>query len=100
MNVGKTKFMPFDQGKTDSIQINDGTKLEEVRDFEYLGVWMESSAKDIKQHKGAGWKACSKLTKIWKSSLPSQEDSSLDCLKQLSSQYCYMAVQRRQLCSK
>ena len=31
---------------------------------------MESSAKDIKQRKAAAWRACGKLTKIWKSSLP------------------------------
>ena len=70
MNAGKTKFMSFNQGKTGSIHTNDGTKLEEVKDFKYLGAWMESSAKDIKQRKAAAWRACSKLTKIWKSSLP------------------------------
>ena len=70
MNAGKTKFMSFNQGKTGSIQTNDGSKLEEVRDFKYLGAWMESSTKDIKHRKAAAWRGCSKLTKIWKSSLP------------------------------
>ena len=70
MNAGKTKFMSFNQGKTGSIQTNDGPKLEEVKDFKYIGAWVESSAKDINQRKAAAWRACSKLTKIWKSSLP------------------------------
>ena len=33
---------------------------------------MPSTEKDIKMHKGAAWRACSKLTKIWKSTLPKQ----------------------------
>ena len=45
--------MSFNQGKTGSIQTNDGTKLEEVKDFKYLGAWMKSSAKDSKQRKAA-----------------------------------------------
>ena len=45
---------------------NDGYKLEEVQDFKYLGAWMESTAKDIKQRKAAAWRACSKMSKIWK----------------------------------
>ena len=31
---------------------------------------MEGTEKDIKYRKAAAWRACSKLTKIWKSSLP------------------------------
>ena len=70
MNEGKTKFVPFNQSRMDSLQTNDGTKLEEVKDFKYLGAWLESTAKDIKQPKVAAWRACSKFSKIWKSSLP------------------------------
>ena len=70
MIAGKTKFMSFNQSRMSSLQTNDGTKLEGVKDFRYLGAWMESTAKDIKQRKAAAWRACSKLSKIWKSSLP------------------------------
>ena len=49
---------------------NDGTTLEEVSDFKYLRAWMASTEKDINMRKGAAWRACSKLTKIWKSTLP------------------------------
>ena len=31
---------------------------------------MESSEKDVKVPKAAVWRACSKLNKIWKSTLP------------------------------
>ena len=62
MNAGKTKFRPmsFNQSRMSSLQTNDGTKLEEVKDFKYLGALMESTAKDTKQRKAAAWKACSK----------------------------------------
>ena len=49
MNASKAKFMLFNQSRmgTCSLQTNDGTKLEDVKDFKYLGAWMESTAKDI-----------------------------------------------------
>ena len=53
-----------------NIQTNDGTKLENVSDFKYLGALMESSEKDVKVRKAAAWRACSKLNKIWNSTLP------------------------------
>ena len=60
MNVGRTKFMSYNQKSTVNISTNDGTNLEEVQDFKYLGAWMANTAKDIKQHKAAAWQACSK----------------------------------------
>ena len=69
MNSSKTKFMSYNSDHT-SIKTNDGTALEEVKNFKYLGAWMESTDKDIKYRKAAAWRACCKLSKIWKSSLP------------------------------
>ena len=69
MNAGKTKYMSFNHVSAD-IHTSDGTSLEEVTDFKYLGALMESSAKDIKVRKAAAWRACGKLQKIWKSTLP------------------------------
>ena len=69
MNVGKTKFMSFNHKNT-IIKTNNGTDLEEVDDFKYLGAWMASTEKDIKFRKAAAWRACNKLSKIWKSALP------------------------------
>ena len=69
MNAGKTKYMSFNHRSTD-IQTKDGTLLEKVTDFKCLGALMESSEKDIKVRKAAAWRACGKLHKIWKSTLP------------------------------
>ena len=62
--------MSFNNKGNISIQTNYGTNLERVTDFKYLGARMESSAKDVKVCKAATWRACSKLNKIWKASLP------------------------------
>ena len=70
MNASKTKYMSFNHKGNISIQTNDGTKLESVTDFKYLGAMMESSEKDTKVRKAAAWRACRKLNKIWNSALP------------------------------
>ena len=40
-----------------------------MKDFKYLGSWVQSTGQDIKVRKAMAWKACNKLTKIWKSIL-------------------------------
>ena len=69
MNSGKTKYMSYNQHESVTIKTNDGSILEEVGNFKYLGAWMHSTERDVKQRKAAAWRASSKLTKIWKSSL-------------------------------
>ena len=63
MNSGKTKYMSYNLSQGVPLKTNDGTALEEVSDFKYLGAWMVSTEKDIKMRKGAAWRACSKLTR-------------------------------------
>ena len=70
MNASTTKYMSFDHNGNINIQTNDGTKLENVTDFKYLGALIESSEKDVKVRKAVAWRTCSKLNKIWKSTLP------------------------------
>ena len=70
INAKKTKFMSINQVGVVKLHTKDGANIEEVQDFKYLGSWMESTAKDIKQRKAAAWCACNKLSKLWKSSLP------------------------------
>ncbi|XP_030839582.1 uncharacterized protein LOC115923289 [Strongylocentrotus purpuratus] len=72
MNSGKTKFMSFNHRGIITIKTNDETQLENVPDFKYLGALMVSTEKDVKARKSAAWRACSKLGRIWKSSLPRQ----------------------------
>ena len=64
--------MTYNQSTCVDIQTVDGNPLEEVKDFKYLGSWVRSTEQDIKVRKAMAWKACNKLTKIWKSSLPRQ----------------------------
>ena len=70
MNAKKTKCMVFNHHDNVSIKTSTGTILEVVKDFKYLGSWTQSSLQDIKTRKALAWKACNKLTKIWKSNLP------------------------------
>ncbi|XP_072036172.1 uncharacterized protein [Amphiura filiformis] len=70
MNATKTKFMSFNQDQQVNISTNNDTKLDEVKDFKYLGAWMTSTEHDVKTRKAAAWGACNSLSKIWKSALP------------------------------
>lgn len=70
MNAGKTKVMSFNIKSKVDINTANGTHLEEVDDFRYLGAWMASTDKDIKFRKASAWRACNKLSNIWKSTLP------------------------------
>ena len=69
MNAKKTKCMVYNHNDEINIRTRDGTRLEVVNDFKYLGSWMESSKKDIQTRKALAWQACNKLNKIWKSTL-------------------------------
>ena len=95
MNVGKTNFTSFNQGKTGCIQTNDGTKSEEVKDVKYLGRGWKAQQRTLNNAKQQRGEHVVNLLKS--GSHLSQEDSSLDCVRQLSSQCCYMAVKRGQL---
>ncbi|CAH1244381.1 Hypp7291 [Branchiostoma lanceolatum] len=70
MNAGKTKFMAYNQQVPVCLRTHEGTALEKVEDFRYLGFHIESTSKDINSRKAAAWRACNKLEKIWKSDLP------------------------------
>ena len=69
MNAKKTQFMAFNQPTCVEIKTVEGSPLEEVNDFKYLGSWVKSTEQDIKVKKALTWKACNKLTKIWNSTL-------------------------------
>ncbi len=77
MNVKKTKTMAYNQEKDTKITARDGSKLEQVHDFQYLGARVDNTETDIKIRKALAWKACNKLTKIWKSTLSRSIKTSL-----------------------
>jgi hypothetical protein len=69
LNVGKTKTLLVNIPTTSNVQTLDGTNLENIKDFKYLGSSLPDSFHDFKCRKAQAWVACNKLEKIWKSKL-------------------------------
>lgn len=70
MNVSKTKFMAYNTNERPTLCTNEGSHLDQVKDFQYLGSWVDESEKDFKIRKALAWKACNKMRTLWKSNLP------------------------------
>ena len=68
MNAKKTKAMIYNEPPS-IIKTLDGSDLEIVTDFKYLGAWIASSESDLNIRKAQAWKACNSMDNIWKSSL-------------------------------
>ncbi len=62
-------IMAYNQDDEVKIITRDGSQLEVVQDFNYLGSWVDSTENNIKIRKGKAWRALNKLKKIWKSNL-------------------------------
>ena len=69
MNAKKTQFLAFNQPHDVQIKTQDGSILKEVKDFKYLGAWMQSTEAGIRTRKALAWKACNNLNNIWRSNL-------------------------------
>ena len=69
VNAKKTKGLPINIDNPTPLHITDGTVLEWVEDFKYLGSWVESSKKDISVRKALAWLALNGMSKIWKSDM-------------------------------
>ena len=52
LNAKKTKYITYntDTGRS-ALKTNQGTELEKVEHFKYLGSWVDSTDKDIKIRK-------------------------------------------------
>ena len=68
-NAKKTKVMSYNQPTEVKIKTKDGSILEVVDEFTYLGSLVSSSFSDIKRRIALAWTACNKLHKIWHSTL-------------------------------
>ena len=64
MNAKKTQFMAFNQPHDVQIKTQDGSNLKEVKDFKYLGAWMQSTEADLRTRKALARKACNNLNSI------------------------------------
>ena len=71
-NAKKTKVMAFNQSVPPQIKTCDGSTLEVVTEFTYLGSLVSSSFEDIKRRIALAWAAVNKLSTIWKSTLSRQ----------------------------
>jgi hypothetical protein len=72
INFKKTQYMTFNQTSNATVCTMNGSKLQQVQDFNYLGAWIASTSQDIHVRKGQAWKSINKLQQIWKSELPRQ----------------------------
>ena len=68
MNTKKTKVMA-ENVETPVVKTLDGTELDVVADFNYLGAWIASTQKDIKIRRARAWSALHSMNKVWKSAM-------------------------------
>ena len=47
----------------------DGNTIETVEDFQYLGVWIVDSKKEVRTRKAKAWSAMLNLNSIWRSDM-------------------------------
>ena len=72
INIGKTKYMSYNIARpinSDESLFVNGTPLEEVDDFKYLGSYIASTSRDINVRKGLAWKAQQSVDAFWKSDM-------------------------------
>ena len=69
INAMKTKSIVFNHQLPVTLHTLDGSELEIVQDFKYLGSLIQSTKADIMSRRAAAWKACNKLKNIWKAPL-------------------------------
>ena len=66
LNAKKTKVMAENVDQP-VITTLDGTKLDVVKDFQYLGVWITSTQNDIEIRRARSWRALHGMKKVWHS---------------------------------
>jgi len=68
MNTRKTKVMA-ENVENPEIRTLDGTVLEVVKDFNYLGAWIASTQNDIRIRRAHAWSALHSMSRVWKSGM-------------------------------
>ena len=69
INAKKTKALTINISDPRPLHNTDGTALDWVDDFKYLGSWVERTEKDIDVRKALAWQALNGMVRIWKSNL-------------------------------
>ena len=68
LNAKKTKFMVVNSNETTPIRSSDGSDIEKVDDFKYLGGFTKTE-KDLNTRLGQAWGALNALTNVWKADI-------------------------------
>ncbi|WP_143215098.1 reverse transcriptase domain-containing protein, partial [Acinetobacter baumannii] len=68
LNAKKTKVMAFNTDDA-AVSTKDGTVLEVVDDFKYLGAYIGSTEKELKLRRALAWSALHSMKKVWRSNL-------------------------------
>lgn len=72
INAGKTKYMHINASDMNlPITLVNGTSIERVDDFKYLGSYIDTQH-DIQHRIGVAWAAANSLSKVWKAPLRRQ----------------------------
>ena len=69
VNAKKTKGLPINMENPPPLHTMNGTELEWVKDFKYLGSWVEQTEKDIAVRKALAWQALNSMSRIWASAM-------------------------------
>ena len=73
LNAKKTEVITYNiQGEHPPLTTTGGIALKEVKDFKYLGAWVNSTEQDLKVRKALAWKALNGMASVWNSNLPRQ----------------------------
>ena len=66
INTKKTKAILIGQEDQNWYTLG-GNNIETVEDFQYLGVWIVDSKKEVRTRKAKAWSAMLNLNSIWRS---------------------------------
>ncbi|CAH1266596.1 LCT [Branchiostoma lanceolatum] len=68
LNAKKTKVMAYNT-TDEKVTSLDGTQLEVVKDFRYLGGWIASTAHDIRVRRALAWSTLHSMRRVWESNM-------------------------------
>ena len=73
LNAKKTEVITYNiHEEHPPLTTTGGMALKEVKDFKYLGAWVNSTEQDLKVRKALAWKALNGMASVWNSNLPRQ----------------------------
>lgn len=72
MNESKTKYLSINltiDEQQEVLKASNGSAIEKVEDFVYLGSWIASTEHDFFVRKAKAWASCHQMKNVWTSSL-------------------------------